>query len=462
MVFDAEAFAACPVATAEGGDGPEGGEGDVKGKGRKGRRPRNAQRVADRTKDLIVTLFGEERRLGTFPTTLCSDMLHLVDMLRRGKRARLARERVAALEEALAADGSVYKTESELRGQIDAWRSQGKKAFDADKYYDVERTAGYTEAMRGPQETLTKRTLQFCSISTVAPSDDAQRESLLALDLGCGSGLSSLAAARIPGYRMGVISVDLSTEMLRSESWEEARGMSARLAAERVKCDLGQGLPFRAGVFDVGYSVSAVHYLAQDAAARSGAERVTTFLKGLRECLAPGARPCALQAFLTKEAGAAQTFMDVAAKSGWPFCQLVVDQSHGTTAERDFLYLRSDVPEDAHLARPARCPLHARADAPPATCALALDEWVQARGLQWPVRLDPAHRAWLEREHGRFAKRLGRLGGRSADGASLDHASAEEAAAAKALHTRLAPVLTAESDDADRLARIIAALHADL
>ncbi|CAK9074224.1 unnamed protein product [Durusdinium trenchii] len=91
-------------------------------------------------------------------------VMHVVEMLRRGKRPRFAGERLSLLEEALSS--SSYRSMEELRHQIEAWREAERAAFDADRYYDSQRTLGYTEHNRGSQETLTRRTLQLCSLQT--------------------------------------------------------------------------------------------------------------------------------------------------------------------------------------------------------------------------------------------------------------------------------------------------------
>ena len=45
-----------------------------------------------------------------------------------------------------------------------------------------------------------------------------------------------------------------------------------------------------------GYSVSAVHYLAQGSATRTAEQRISALTKSLRDVLCAGSRPCALQA----------------------------------------------------------------------------------------------------------------------------------------------------------------------
>ncbi|CAJ1377218.1 unnamed protein product [Effrenium voratum] len=316
-----------------------------------------------------------------------------------------------------------------------AWKEEDRASFDADRYYDSERTAGYTEHNRGSQETLARRTLQLCSVQT----ESTDQETLLAVDLGCGSGLSSKAGSQC---HLAVIGVDLSSEMLRSDEWEAEKHLSP-MSGERLRCDLAQPLPFRSQVFDLCYSVSAVHYLAT----ASGAEqRIRALTGSLRRILVPEARPVALQAYLTRSSGAVEAFQAAARKDGW-LCDLVVDQSHGRPAERDYLYLRKGGTELA-----PRCALYSHAKA---TCALALEAWAQRQKAPL-VRLDGAHRAWLVREHDRFARRLLRLHKRVADGASLDHAAPPGTDAA-ALAQRLAGI--EEMEEEARLSAVLSILH---
>lgn len=432
-----------------------------------------SSRPGERLKELVIPLFGADRYVGTFPTRLHTDLRHLVEMLRRGKQPRLATQRLAVLEEALAAsspDAQTPRTMAELRAQVEAWRAEGRAAFDAEKYYDKGRTAGYTEHNRGPQEDLSRRALQLCSLATgeIVPTSE-RGKAILAIDLGCGSGLSTIAAAKLPGYAMGVVGVDLSSEMLRSEAWEELTAMRCPLAAERVRCDLAQPLPFRRGTFDLSYSVAAVHYLAQDSSRRSAAERLDSFMVSLRRSLAERCRPVTLQAFLTREPTAMQKISEASERAGWALCDLVVDRAHGGSgADRDFLYLVAHEPSAAGPARPARCAMHRASQG---TCAMALEDWARRRGVPAPL-VEGSHRDWLEREHMRFAKRLVRLrercGAVGADGQplALDHAAppdAPETAMAGRLAELLRDAGSAEGvEEAARLSdRVIAALHGE-
>ncbi|CAE7233195.1 unnamed protein product [Symbiodinium natans] len=360
------------------------------------------------------------------------------------------------LEEALAAPGSHYRSQGELRQQIEAWKETDRANFDADRYYDSWRAAGYTEHNRGSQETLARRALQLCSIPTGEPPVDHTKECLLAVDLGCGSGLSTAVAGGVRAATLGTIGIDLSSEMLRSPEWEEVSSQPSPLSGERLRCDLSQPLPFRAGVFDLCFSVSAVHYLAQASATRTAEERIGALTRSLRGVLAPSSKPCALQAYLTRDSNALQLFRDVALKDGWNLCDLVVDQSHGRPAERDFLYLVRSLSETTR--KPPRCALYAHAHA---SCALAMEAWAKTSGLP-PVCLDGGHRAWLVREHDRFAKRLVRLRKRcQTDGAQLDHAQPLDAQSQLLAEKLEGAIAECENvDEEARLSTVLGLLHA--
>lgn len=413
-----------------------------------------------KVKDLVIPLFGAGRLIGTFPTKVHSDMRHLAEMYRRGKMPRLAADRLSVLEAALA-QGSAYRSAAELRAQMEVWREEGQKSFDADLYYDRSRTTGYTEHNRGPQENLSARVLQFCSFPTEAEGCLTGKKYPLLVDLGCGSGLSTLAAVKLPRHTAAVIGVDLSSEMLRGEAWEEVASLRVPMAGERLRSDLGHPLPFRSGVFDGAYSVSAVHYLAEDAFKRTAEDRVGALTSSLRRCLASDSLPCTLQAYLTRGASSVAKFQEASRRDGWALCDLVIDQAHESSATRDFLYLLPRQPTEAGPPRPPRCALYRQAGA---TCALALQSWAAERGLP-PVQIDALHRAWLGREHQRFARRLVRLQRRcSVPGLELDHAAPPDAAE-EALAASLATVLEVagegQEESEERSHKVLAILHGE-
>ena len=51
-------------------------------------------------------------------------------------------------------------------------------------------------------------------------------------------------------------------------------------------------------IFDLCYSVSAVHYLASDSLTQSAARRIGQLTSSVRRILRPKGRPCTLQAYM--------------------------------------------------------------------------------------------------------------------------------------------------------------------
>lgn len=411
----------------------------------------------DRMKDLVVNVFGVDRHFGAFPTRLHSDFRHLLEFLRRGKQPRLSRERVSALEEVMAKNEPPAPiTIGELRQQVEAWRSEHRASWDADKYYDKERAQGYTEHNRGSQHDLTCRSLELSSVRTRGQrTANDPKEKLLVIDLGCGTGLSTGVPTQLPG--LAVIGVDLSSEMLRADSWKEVADLKSPMAGERVRCDLAQPLPFRAGTFDLAYSVAAVHYLAQGSVTHTAEQRLDSFLTSLKRTLVPSHRPCTLQAFFTKEPIAVKLFKEACARTGWAICELIIDRPHGGSgADRDFLYLVAQAPPGSTLGPLPRCAVYSQTGA---VCALAVKEWAEKHGVP-PPQLDDVHLDWLWREHLRYAKRLVRLKARVSNAnAQLDHAS-PPSSFETALAVRLEEILKDEaSDSAEFRARLLAELH---
>ena len=171
-----------------------------------------------------------------------------------------------------------------LRGRPES--AAEARAGAAAGYYGAAEAAAYDARARasGAQAELADAALGLAGAggggSSLAPGAALSPVGLL-LDLGCGSGLSG-ARVPAPWYWIGV---DVSSDLLclaaeraahtRSGSLTSA-GAGADAAACQgdgdgartdtplprcaglVRCDLGQGLPFRAGAFDAAISVSVV------------------------------------------------------------------------------------------------------------------------------------------------------------------------------------------------------------
>ncbi|ROL49826.1 putative 18S rRNA (guanine-N(7))-methyltransferase [Anabarilius grahami] len=96
------------------------------------------------------------------------------------------------------------------------------------------------------------------------------------LDVGCGSGLSGDYLSEIGHYWVGV---DISTAMLDVALRREVEG-------DLVLGDMGQGMPFRPGMFDGCISISALQWLCNaDKKTHSPPKRLYRFFSTLYSAL---------------------------------------------------------------------------------------------------------------------------------------------------------------------------------
>lgn len=105
------------------------------------------------------------------------------------------------------------------------------------------------------------------------PSED---ESLLILDIGCGSGLSG-SVLEENGHQW--IGIDISQAMLDVAKDREVEG-------DLVLGDMGEGMPFKAGSFDGAISISAIQWLCNaDKSHHVPHKRLYQFFTTLYACL---------------------------------------------------------------------------------------------------------------------------------------------------------------------------------
>ncbi|KTG32924.1 hypothetical protein cypCar_00011375 [Cyprinus carpio] len=101
------------------------------------------------------------------------------------------------------------------------------------------------------------------------------------LDVGCGSGLSGDYLSEAGHYWVGV---DISTAMLDVALQRDVEG-------DLLLGDMGEGLPFRPGMFDGCISISALQWLCNaDKKTHSPPKRLYRFFSTLYSSLARGAR----------------------------------------------------------------------------------------------------------------------------------------------------------------------------
>ena len=406
-----------------------------------------------RTRSLVVSIFGSPRDLGVLPTTLHSDVRSTVLGLTRlangrGKPVLLPEARASAVDVALRAGGQFPGGTLQLKESIVAWRTALRANCDAEginRYYDAWRAEGYTAALAGAQEVLTLRCAELGGMH-VSERDARPR---LVLDLGCGSGLSILPLEqRLPHSR--VLGLDLSIEMLKT-----AQRAGAELL---VQADLSKPLPLRPGICDALVSVSAVQFLCEPAGGATPEQRLCTLFAEIPRLLTPStptphsatsssleghrhgvtsppsSRPphpsCGIQFHPTDLddhplliARTAQHAMGAQCA-----CAVFVDRPHRTSAQRWFLYASphsaTSPPTSSEPSKsvgPPPCAMHG----PAARCAclLSLRSWTLRRNLSVPPA-DPAYLSWLEEEHARYVHRAMRTLRR------IEQAESEAAAAA--------------------------------
>ena len=447
------------------------------------------------TKPLSVTLWRQERHIGSFPSALHTDLRTLVEAAHRevtgrGKPITLPAERMAAVDAGLRHDGTHAGVDA-LRAAVRSWHTASREAADAEgvnRYYDEWRVQGYTQKLEAPQQALVLRCLELSGLQMAGAVTTRKP---LVLDLGCGSGLSSTPLSDKGCMTIGL---DLSIEMLR-----EAR----RRGCEVVQADMAQPLPLRAGAFDTVFSVSALQFLCEPAAGRTAQERLGCCLSEVRRVVRPerGAGATTATADIAggdddaDEAISGQTasvlqyhpaqadehtamMLRAAAEGGHATAAAVLDQTHHTTARRWYLWLgassdgesdetaehvASDGPPPPPLPPPPPASASMSMTQPPlcvthapqrACCALGLRDWCEER-RQWrrqqhcgrwprPVAapvLSAEHSEWLLAEHGRVAHRLLRVLRRT------DQLQAEAAAAAAAAAADAVPEAAEEEQE---------------
>ena len=90
-------------------------------------------------------------------------------------------------------------------------------------------------------------------ISISLDKDGQSKVRGIGLDLGCGTGLSSVPMAE---RGLPTIGIDASFHMLK----QAVQSKPCRML-DGIVADMGKPLPFRKGVFSTVISVAAVHYL---------------------------------------------------------------------------------------------------------------------------------------------------------------------------------------------------------
>jgi len=174
------------------------------------------------------------------------------------------------------------------------------------------------------QATMSERAIEMLMLPEDEPS--------LILDVGCGSGLSGECLSEA-GHQW--IGMDISQAMLDVAIDEREIEGDVSLG------DMGQGLPFRAGVFDGCISISAVQWLCNaDKKSHVPPKRLYAFFKTLYASLKHGAR--AVLQLYPETPDQMELIMKQATQAGFSG-GLVVDYPHSSKAKKCYLCLFAGV-----------------------------------------------------------------------------------------------------------------------
>ncbi|XP_030392215.1 probable 18S rRNA (guanine-N(7))-methyltransferase isoform X2 [Gopherus evgoodei] len=147
------------------------------------------------------------------------------------------------------------------------------------------------------------------------------------LDVGCGSGLSGDFISEEGHHWVGM---DISSAMLDVAMEREVEG-------DLILADMGQGIPFRPGMFDGCVSISAVQWLCNaDKKTHSPPKRLYRFFSTLYSALARGSR--AILQLYPENSEQLELITGQAMKAGFTG-GMVVDYPNSAKAKKFFLCL---------------------------------------------------------------------------------------------------------------------------
>ena len=196
-------------------------------------------------------------------------------------------------------------------------------------FYDAKEASKYDQNSRMVkiQQTLSERAIELLNIP-----EGAER---FLLDVGCGSGLSGHAIEEAGHAWVGF---DISPNMLEIAAERDSSG-------DVFLQDMGNGMPFRAGIFDGCISISAIQWLCySDKSEHASSKRLLRFFSALYYCLKRGAR--AVLQFYPETSEQLELISNCAMKSGFSG-GLVVDFPNSAKAKKYFLCLNAGVDNTA-------------------------------------------------------------------------------------------------------------------
>eukprot|EP01099_Mayorella_cantabrigiensis_P007798 TRINITY_DN7068_c0_g1_i1.p1 TRINITY_DN7068_c0_g1~~TRINITY_DN7068_c0_g1_i1.p1 ORF type:complete len:299 (-),score=76.18 TRINITY_DN7068_c0_g1_i1:91-948(-) len=190
-----------------------------------------------------------------------------------------------------------------------------------DLFYNEIEAKKYTSSSRiiEIQAAMTERALELLNIPP--------EKSLFILDIGCGSGLSGEVLTESGHTWVGM---DISPSMLDVAVENETDG-------DLLLGDIGQGLPFRPGIFDAAISISTIQWLCNaDQQSHNPIRRLKRFFQTLYGCLSRGAK--AVLQFYPADSAQLDLITKAAMKAGFSG-GVVIDYPHSTRAKKFFLCL---------------------------------------------------------------------------------------------------------------------------
>lgn len=167
------------------------------------------------------------------------------------------------------------------------------------------------------QSDLTERAYELLALPPSTPP-------LLIGDFGCGTGLSTDVLTE---HGHHVVGLDISLPMLEV-------ALSREVGEDLISRDLGEGVPFRTGVFDAIISISALQWLCNaDKSSQNPIRRLKLFFDTAFASLRKGGR--AVFQFYPENATQIEMITTSAMKCGFTG-GLVVDFPHSTKAKKYF------------------------------------------------------------------------------------------------------------------------------
>eukprot|EP00340_Litonotus_pictus_P004897 CAMPEP_0170514154 /NCGR_PEP_ID=MMETSP0209-20121228/698_1 /TAXON_ID=665100 ORGANISM="Litonotus pictus, Strain P1" /NCGR_SAMPLE_ID=MMETSP0209 /ASSEMBLY_ACC=CAM_ASM_000301 /LENGTH=257 /DNA_ID=CAMNT_0010798109 /DNA_START=3 /DNA_END=773 /DNA_ORIENTATION=+ len=207
--------------------------------------------------------------------------------------------------------------------------SRPEHIANPEDFYNDEEALKYTNNTRviQAQYQLTERCIQILAIP--------EGKKPLILDIGCGSGLSGEVLSNYDYYWIGF---DISKSMLEINKENETTN-------NVLRCDMGQGVPFKPGCFDYAISVSALQWLCNaDKSSHNPYKRLNLFFQTVYRCLVLGAR-CCFQ--LYPENGQQMDLITKAALHNGFTGGVVIDYPHSSKAKKYYLFLQAGYTQES-------------------------------------------------------------------------------------------------------------------